>query len=180
LTASAGGAERLDDFYRVFARNMRDLGTPVYPRRFFDETLKNFPDRAAIVAVELNGQTIAAGLTLTFRDTVEVPSASSLRAHRALCPNHLMYWTVIRQAIGAGLRNLDFGRSTPDQGTYHFKRQWGAEASPLAWEYALVGSTAVPDRNPANGKFHTAIEAWRRLPLSFANVLGPRIVRFLP
>jgi FemAB-related protein (PEP-CTERM system-associated) len=180
LTASVGGAERLEDFYRVFARNMRDLGTPVYPRRFFAETLAQFPERSAIVSVALNGQTIAAGLTLMFRDTVEVPSASSLRDHRPLCPNHLMYWTVIERAIGAGLRKLDFGRSTPDEGTYHFKQQWGAEASPLAWEYCLIGRAGLPDRSPANSRFHTAIEAWRRLPLAFANVLGPQVVRFLP
>ena len=33
LTASQGGRELVPEFYEVFARNMRDLGTPVYARR---------------------------------------------------------------------------------------------------------------------------------------------------
>src|SRR6186713_146099 len=33
LTVERGGDELVDDFYKVFARNMRDLGTPVYSRR---------------------------------------------------------------------------------------------------------------------------------------------------
>src|SRR4030095_1619194 len=35
LIAKIGGAELLNDFYSVFSRNMRDLGTPVYPKDLF-------------------------------------------------------------------------------------------------------------------------------------------------
>ena len=37
LTAAQGGIELVTDFYQVFSRNMRDLGTPVYPRSLLDE-----------------------------------------------------------------------------------------------------------------------------------------------
>jgi FemAB-related protein (PEP-CTERM system-associated) len=180
LTPVTGGLDRLDAFYRVFAQNMRDLGTPVYPRQFFAEMLTEFPDRAGIVAVNLGPETIAAGITFTYHGVVEVPSASSLRAHRALCPNHLMYWTVIERAIADGLHALDFGRSTPDEGTYQFKRHWGAEALPLAWEYGLVGRNTLPDRSVSNPKFRAAGEIWKHIPVPVASWLGPRIVRFLP
>ena len=36
LTATVDGLEALDDFYGVFARNMRDLGSPVHARGFFE------------------------------------------------------------------------------------------------------------------------------------------------
>ena len=39
LVVQEGGEELVDDFYSVFSRNMRDLGTPVYPKRLFAETL---------------------------------------------------------------------------------------------------------------------------------------------
>src|ERR1700730_15309827 len=39
LVVDFGGQGLLDDFYEVFARNMRDLGTPVYSRLFFSEIL---------------------------------------------------------------------------------------------------------------------------------------------
>ena len=46
---------------------MRDLGTPVYSRRLFEEVLRTFPDRAQLHIVRLNGQPVAAGLTYRTR-----------------------------------------------------------------------------------------------------------------
>ena len=43
LTAIVGGKELLNDFYAVFVRNMRDLGTPVYAQKFFAEVLRQDP-----------------------------------------------------------------------------------------------------------------------------------------
>src|SRR4029079_8470212 len=94
LTAIRGGAEVLDDFYRVFARNMRDLGTPVYARRFFAEVLEAFPDRTRLVIFSLDDQPVAGGLTYRTGDSIEVPWASSVRDYNAMCPNHLLYWTI--------------------------------------------------------------------------------------
>jgi len=180
LTAAAGGAERLDEFYEIFARNMRDLGTPVYSRAFFSHVMRACGDDASIVVVSKGETPVAAGLTLVDRATVEVPWASSLAEFRSLCPNHMLYWSVIGSAIERGLDVLDFGRSTPNEGTFHFKRQWGAEASPLCWEYRLLRRAALPDQSPKNPKFRTAIEAWKRCPLWLTNALGPRIVRSIP
>jgi FemAB-related protein (PEP-CTERM system-associated) len=179
LVAESGGVERLADFYGVYARNMRDLGTPVYAREFFEQVLRVFPERSTLVIVRHQGLAVAAALTWRWRDTVEVPWASSLRSYNSMSPNNLLYWTIIRQAITAGARVLDFGRSTPNEGTFHFKRQWGAEPLPLCWEYDLLGGP-MPNLVPKNQKFQLAIAAWRRLPLIVANTIGPRIVRSIP
>lgn len=181
LAAEAGGIERLDEFYGVYARNMRDLGTPVYARRFFEEVLRTFPDRTEIVVSRHteSGQPVAAGLTWRWRETVEVPWASSLREFNQMAPNNQLYWTIITRAVAAGAAVLDFGRSTPNEGTFHFKRQWGAAPLPLCWEYDLQGGT-LPDQSPKNPKFRLAIDLWRRLPLPIANRLGPHIVRSIP
>jgi FemAB-related protein (PEP-CTERM system-associated) len=180
LSVVAGGEELLDDFYAVFARNMRDLGTPVYGRPLFQEMLRGFPGLVRVHAVRLGDTTIAAGLSYRFRDVVEVPSASSLREHRALCPNHLMYWHVIETAIADGARTLDFGRSTPGDGTFHFKEQWGAAAEQLEWEYFLGKGKTLPSADRHDPKFNVVIEAWKRLPLPIATRLGPRVVRIVP
>ena len=179
-TAEVGGAELIDDFYEVFCRNMRDLGTPVYGMQLFDETFRAAPDAARAYVVRLQGRPIAAGITIDHRDGTENPWASSLREHRALCPNMLLYWEMLRQAVGRGLRVFDFGRSTPDEGTYHFKRQWRAEPTPMHWEYVLLGGQALPDQSPKNSKFSRAIEIWKTLPLWLANAAGPSIVRHIP
>jgi FemAB-related protein (PEP-CTERM system-associated) len=181
LTFHTGGSELLDEFYPVFATNMRDLGTPVYARRVFDEVFAALPGRTALAVVRTaDGQAAAAGIAVRHRDTVEMPWASSLRAHRMLSPNNLLYWGAIRHSIQTGAQVFDFGRSTPHEGTYNFKAQWGAEPVPLCWEYFLTTGAALPDHSPKNGRFSLAIEGWKRLPLPVANLLGPSIVRSIP
>jgi serine/alanine adding enzyme len=177
LTVDRGGAELLADFYAVFARNMRDLGTPVYSPRLFEEVLEAFPDRARVHVVRLNGRPVAAGLTYRTAATVEVPWASSIRDYNHLCPNHLLYWSAIETATARGCEVLDFGRSTPGEGTFKFKEQWGAQPVALHWEYQLIEGTALPNVGPTNAKYRLAIEMWKRLPLPLATRLGPRIVR---
>jgi FemAB-related protein (PEP-CTERM system-associated) len=180
LTVEHGGARLLPDFYTVFARNMRDLGTPVYSRRLFDEVLDAFPDRARLHVVRLRGQAIAAGLSYQTGATLEMPWASSIRDYKDSCPNHLLYWSVIEAAVERGCELFDFGRSTPGEGTYKFKEQWGAEPLPLHWEYYLVHGSTLPNVSPANARFHLAIELWKRLPLALATRFGPRVVRGIP
>ena len=139
LTWRRGGVELLDRFYAVFAQNMRDLGTPVYSRRFFEHVLSTFPATSSVCLVDHGDRTVAGAITLSHRDILEVPWASSLREYRSQCPNNLLYWRIIEHAIESGRRSLDFGRSTPNEGTYHFKEQWGARPEPLYWEYVMRG-----------------------------------------
>jgi serine/alanine adding enzyme len=179
LTVDAGGAELIPSFYRVFAHNMRDLGTPVYSRRLFEEVFTQFPEATRVFLVRHQQTTVAGGIAYRHRDGIEVPWASSLAAYRALCPNNLLYWRLIEWAIRNDVRRFDFGRSTPNEGTFHFKRQWGAAADPLVWEYVLNGRD-VPDQSPRNPKFAGAIAVWKQLPVSLANRIGPMIVRSIP
>jgi serine/alanine adding enzyme len=176
----AGGAELIPEFYRVFARNMRDLGTPVYTRRFFDEVLHSFPSDTRVFVVRHGAEPIAASVTVGWRNVLEVPWASSLRAHNDKAPNMLLYWSMLQWAIENGCRVFDFGRSTPDEGTFLFKKQWGAVPSELSWEYVLPEAAVVPDHSPKNPRFRFAIASWRRLPLPVANALGPAVVRNIP
>ena len=175
-----GGAELLADFYSVFARNMRDLGTPVYAQTFFSNVLQTFEATSSIAAVYYRGSVVAAGVVFWFRDRIEVPWASSIRDHRSVCPNHMLYWGLIQFAVERGFKEFDFGRSTPNEGTYNFKKQWGALPIHLNWQYLLDGDESLPELNPTNPKFRLAIRVWRRLPIALANILGPAVVRNIP
>ncbi|HKU15943.1 MAG TPA: FemAB family XrtA/PEP-CTERM system-associated protein [Steroidobacteraceae bacterium] len=176
----SGGAELLDEFYAVFARNMRDLGTPVYPRRFFAAALERFPQNARIFIVRLQGQAVAAGFTLGSGERLEIPWASSLREANAVGVNMLLYWQVLEYACRNGYKVFDFGRSTRDSGTFRFKQQWGAEPCQLYWHYWLRQGGEPPVMNPANPKYRLAVALWQRLPLAVANRLGPLLVKNLP
>jgi FemAB-related protein (PEP-CTERM system-associated) len=179
-TTRIGGAELLPRFYAVFARNMRDLGTPVYARSFFATIARELADHMDVVVAELHGQPVAAGILLHSGGRTEIPWASSLRSANRLGVNMLMYWESLKHAISRGSRVFDLGRSTRDSGTYRFKRQWGAEPVPMYWHYWLPGGGPLPRLNPSNPKYAMAIAAWRRLPLWLANGLGPHVVRNLP
>ncbi|HUQ87457.1 MAG TPA: FemAB family XrtA/PEP-CTERM system-associated protein [Vicinamibacterales bacterium] len=180
LVVERGGEALVGDFYAVFARNMRDLGTPVYSRRLFEEVLRVFPDRAQLHVVRLNGAPIAAGLTYRTSSMVQLPWASSIRSYNALCANVFLYWDAIQFAQESGARVFDMGRSTPNEGTFKFKAQWGAEPVPLHWEYQLLNHGELPNVSPANPKYQFAIALWQKLPLSVTMRVGPMIVRAIP
>lgn len=177
---SLGGVELLDDFYRVFSVNMRDLGTPVYSKRFFESILKTYPGAGRIIAVYLRGKPVAGAFLLGFRDTLEIPWASTLKEVNRFSINMLLYWEVLAFAVGKGYRRFDFGRCTRTSGTYRFKKQWGAREKPLYWHYWLRNGSTLPGLTPDNPKFKLAISVWRNLPLFVTNLLGPPIVKNLP
>ena len=180
LSARSAGPEELPRFYQVFARCMRDLGTPVYSYRFFAEILRALPTSSRIFLVESGATAVAAGIALSHRQTIEVPWAGSLREYRQQCPNNLLYWTIISHAIEESFRHFDFGRSTPGDGPYRFKEQWGARPVVLNWEYWVRGQGKPPDLSPKNTRFRAAIELWKRLPIPVTNLLGPILVRGIP
>jgi FemAB-related protein (PEP-CTERM system-associated) len=175
-----GRDEVLDDFYRVFSRNMRDLGTPVYGRSFFEAVLKFLPKDARILAIYLKNRPLAAGLTYGFRGMLEIPWVSSDRRYNHLAANMLLYSCVLEYACNEGFRVFDFGRSSPDSGTYRFKEQWGAKPVPLYWYYWLASGEALPDLSPRNPRYELAIKLWQRLPIAVTQGVGPMISPYLP
>jgi FemAB-related protein (PEP-CTERM system-associated) len=181
LGAAWGGAELLDDFYRVFAVNMRDLGSPVHSRRFFELIVQTLPDVARVLVVRDAGQrAVGAAVCLFFRDTLMVPWVSSLREAFALCPNFVLYWEVIRAGCRQGVRTLDLGRSFRNAGTFEFKRQWGGEPYPLPWVFEDLAPGGAPSVDRDASRFRPAVEAWKRLPVPVANAVGPWIRRQVP
>jgi FemAB-related protein (PEP-CTERM system-associated) len=180
MTARVGGEELLDGFYDVFTRNMRDLGTPVYPKAFFRNILRQFTDRTRIVSVYAGETPVASGLLAGFRERLEIPWASARREFNRSSPNMLLYWTALEHACGHGYRVFDFGRSTPHEGTYRFKEQWGARPHPLHWYYWLPNGREMPQVNPKNPRYRLAITLWQRLPLGVTRLIGPGIVKYIP
>jgi len=178
LIAKLGGTELLEDFYEVFAANMRDLGSPVHSPTWFSRILQGYGGRARVGVVETpNGEPAAAGIVLMGGNTVAIPWASSRRSLNHLNPNMLLYWTFLALAADLGYRWFDFGRSTPGTGTYRFKQQWGARPQVLKWvNYDAAG--VCHNIRPATGGLRSKVESlWRHLPLSCCNTLGPVIRR---
>jgi FemAB-related protein (PEP-CTERM system-associated) len=179
LSIEFGGAERLNDFYRIFAIRMGELGSPVHDRAFFRAIAHHFGGQARFALVRRGTTPIGGLLALGFGDTLTVPWASCLHEYRALCSNMLLYWETIRTACGEGFTRFDFGRSSRGSGTYHFKRQWGAVEQPLYWYTIPVHGSAQPVSSDDGWMATCLTKAWSRLPLTVTRHIGPRIRRYL-
>jgi len=181
MYSKIGKEDELDNFYEVFSRNMRDLGTPVYSKNFFRNILRTFSESSWICTVfTKEKKAVASGFLIGFKGTLEIPWASSLRSQNKYSPNMLLYWNAIKFGCDTGYKEFDFGRSTPDEGTYRFKEQWGARPHPLYWYYWTKNGGPIPELNPKNPKYRAAINVWKRLPVGITRMIGPSIVKNLP
>ncbi len=175
-----GGIELLDEFYRVFSINMRDLGTPVYSKAFFKAILEQFSEAVTLLIIRLKGKPVGAAFLIQYKGMMEIPWASTLREVNSISINMLMYWEVLKLAINKGCQQFDFGRSSVDSGTYRFKKQWGAEPKQLYWYYWLGEDQELPGLTPNNPKYKLAISMWQKMPVFATQILGPMIVKNLP
>ena len=178
LTTHLGGSELLDDFYKVFVVNMRDLGSPVHHVSFFSAIFSEFGENARLLVVRDNNKTVGGLIGLFYKDTIVVPWASSLRESFSKCPNNLLYWDAIQIACDRGCKIFDFGRSSIDSGTYNFKLQWGAKPVQLNWQYFY--SHGKPVQLPEeSAKYRLAATIWSHLPPSLTAFLGPPLRKYL-
>ena len=180
LTAELGREEWLDDFYDVYATSVRNLGTPVFPKRLFAAFLREFPTTCDILVVRQGQRVAGAVMSFYFRDAVLPYYAGAYPEFYRAGINNFMYWELMRSAAARGYTRFDFGRSKLGTGAYEFKRGWGMSERPLPYRYYLVRATQMPSLNPANPKFELMIKVWKRLPVGLTKLLGPMIVRKLP
>jgi len=175
LESKIGGMELVDAFYKVFLINMRDLGSPVHSKKLIENVLKQFKEHTSIVIVHKDNKPYAASIVSGFKDTLENPWSSSLHQYSRLSPNMLLYWTMLEYACENGYQYFDFGRSTPEEGTYKFKQQWGAQPEPLHWIHIHLNGKPVNEEASEKTRFNIAIQCWQKLPVSVTGILGPMI-----
>ena len=165
--------------YRVYSESVRNLGTPMFPRRYFGDLQRAFGSDCDIVVVLDAGTPVSAVMNFYFKGTVMPYYGGGTRAARRSGANDFLYWEVMRRAALKGCDTFDFGRSKAHTGAFAFKKNWGFEPEWLQYEYWLRPGTEMPSKNPSNPKYSFFIEAWKRLPLSIANILGPMLIRGL-
>ncbi len=170
----------LDDFYEIYAINVRRMGTPVYPKKWFKELIDAYGDSSEIMVVEKDGKIISGVLSFYYKDTVYPYYAASLVEYRKFAPNDFQYWELMKRAVDRECRYFDYGRSKKHTGPFDFKRHWGFEPQQLHYSYILNKAKAVPSINPLNPKYKWKIDVWKKLPLPVTKVFGPHIVKNIP
>lgn len=168
-----------DRVYDVYAESLRNLGTPVFARRYLHLLHEIFGDACESLVIEHEGRPVAGVLSFFFKDEVLPYYGGSRPVARALAGNDFMYWEAMRRAAARGARLFDFGRSKVGSGAFAFKKNWGFAPEALHYEHRLCRATELPETNPNNPKYRRAIALWQKLPLALSNRLGPPIARGL-
>ena len=170
----------VDRFFRLYADNVHRHGTPPLPLRYFEALRKTFAgDAEVLTVVDPAGKPMSSVLSFYFKDEVLPYYAGDCVDARDLAANDFKYWELMRRACERGARIFDFGRSKQGTGPYDFKRNWGFEPEPLAYEYCLYRRSSIPQNNPLNPRYRALIALWRRLPLPVVNLVGPHLAKSL-
>jgi hypothetical protein len=134
FTVESGGAELLDQFYPVYARHMRSLGSAALCRNWFSELLSQYTGGfCGIFLLKRKGQTVGAAFNLEYNGFYENAYFAVLKPFQHQYGSYALYAALIKHAQQLNCTTFSFGRSTTDGGVHRFKQQWNTYDIPLVW-----------------------------------------------
>ncbi len=170
----------LDGFYALYAESVRNLGTPVFPKKLFAKFIEVFKSDLEIQIISSpDGKPVASLMSFYYKDHVLPYYAGGSLDARKYGAHDYMYYQLMVRASERGRKIFDFGRSKVGTGPYKFKKNWGFEPTQLQYQYKLAEGAEKPSINPQNKKFELLVRIWKKLPLPVANLLGPSLARHL-
>jgi FemAB-related protein (PEP-CTERM system-associated) len=167
-------------FERLHARNMRRLGTPNFPPRYFDRLIANFGAMADVREVWHAGTMMAASVNILFKKDMHTYHAAADTQYNALGPNTFMYFDHLRWAGKNGFETFDFGRCKRNTGVFEFKKHWNTSMRELPYEVVLVKRQTLPNFSPTNPKFDLPIRVWRKLPMPVTRMASRVVFPLFP
>ena len=129
----------IQPFFDLYARTLRDHGTPILPRRFYENLLTVFGEACEILTVSKDGVPTSSVMSFFYRDKVLPYYTGSLVEARRSGANDMMYWALMRRAVERGATVFDFGRSKVGTGPYSFKSNWGFTPRPITPPISAAG-----------------------------------------
>lgn len=169
------GVDLIKDFYYLYGKTMKRLGTPGHGLEYFQKIIHQFPRESNIFVIYYQNKPIAGLFSFTFKKIFSDPWAASDSHYFYLCPNDFLYWKAIEWAKLNNLSYFDFGRSTINSGVHKFKKQWGAKTLPLY--YYSLGKKTVQNFSKAE---KIISKCWAILPISVTNTFGPFLRKYIP
>lgn len=179
LTAKIGSsAEYVNEFYQVYAHNMRDLGSPPHSIDWFKTLANEYQNHIQICLVEHDNKCIGAGIILLIGNKACIPWASTLREHNRLAPNMLLYWALLAHCADSGIEEFDFGRSSYGEGTYKFKAQWGAQYQ--RFENRIPNTNQPKIQEHGNSRLRAIFEkALKKMPVNMLISFGGALRKYI-
>jgi len=174
-------SSHLEDFYKVYVKRMKQLGSPAPDIRFFYCFFEYLPKNTSLLTVldQATGDVIGGMLLLISprNATVYYPYGANVVEYNSKYLNNFMYWEAVKFGIRMKMRYLDLGRSQTGSGTYKYKEQWGAHAEQLKYlVYDGYGEGAGP---PDREKLSIFVELWKKIPAYITNRVGKQLIKYL-
>lgn len=179
VTVRAGDARDLDAFYDLYVKNRRRHGIPPQPKSLFARILERMTDspRAILYLAEHESKAIAGLIVIRYHGVTYAKYEGVDETRRELVALYPLFWKTIEDAIHAGDRFYDFGRTAGDnRGLNEFKQRWGTTQIELPYYFdppreglSIVRSDSL--------KYRLFTNAFRRIPESWSIRIGERIFR---
>jgi len=170
----------ITDFYKIYTKAMRDLGTPVHDFAFFKNILSEFPYHSRVLSVKLDNDIICSRFLLFYRDTIIAMWGFSLNEYKKYNAYSLSNWEVIKYGCGKGYKYFDLGRCIRNSGVYNYKKRWGGFSKQLYYQYYLWNTNHIPNNAQLSSKRQKFANIWKRLPLLITNAIGPKLRKSVP
>lgn len=171
----------LDDFYNVYVRRMKQLGSPSPDIGFFRKFFEVLPDHSHLLTVldKQSGAVVGGMLLLTSPSdsTLYYPYGANLTEYNNKYLNNFMYWEAVRFGIRHGMNRLDLGRSPAGSGTYKYKEQWGAKPEQL--RYYVYDGGAGQSGPPDKQSLSLFVELWKKTPDFVTGPVGKRLIKYV-
>jgi FemAB-related protein (PEP-CTERM system-associated) len=175
------GTWYLNDLYRLFHENKRNLGSPGLPFLWFHRLTREFGERVTLHLVHRQREPLAVVMSFSFRDSLLAYYAGTAEgADRSYSASNFMYVALREWAVARQFRQFDFGRSRRDSGAYRFKEHQGFTPRPLEYRVHLVRDRRLPSFNPSNPRTAWLRASWSHLPVWVTTRLSDRLSRYLP
>jgi hypothetical protein len=167
-----------EEFYPIYLKTMKRLGTPPHPLSFFFALRRYLKDNMKLFIIAHKGHPVSALIAWQTGTTVQITDMCSDDAAFAMKPNDFAVWEFFRWAHAAGCHDFDFG-PVRYRGQEIFKKKWRMQFHEYRYLYLDDGAPGVrPPRNPFSGNSYLAghaVEVWKKaVPQWLARSLGAR------
>jgi len=167
IKVSLGGKSDLKEFYSLYLKTMRKLGSLPYPFQVFVQTWKSFSREIKLLKAEIRGKTI--GFLWVFRgyQSLWVWANATEEKYLPLGVNYALYSQTIKLACkNKQIKQINFGGSEPDSPQEFFKLRWGTKRKPVF----LISNNSITDSK--RGLQERLKPVIKNLPIFLVRIMG--------
>ena len=173
-----GGRKDLEEFYRLYLKTMKRLGSPPHSFDFFNNVFKFCSKNVKLFFAEHDNKKIAASIFFLYKKKIYYWKNVSNEEYLYLRPNDLILYRMIEWGHRRDYESLDFGRARMHTGGFLFKKRWGGKMKELNYHYKLFKDIEIPDPEKEKYKFLGGL--WKSLPIFLIKRFGPKIRKNFP